>query len=391
MFDDKATYYMRRALDLAERGRGCVEPNPMVGCVILRDGEIVGEGFHERFGGPHAEVNALRQAGERARGGVVYVTLEPCCHFGKTPPCADALLAAGVKKVVVAMQDPFPKVEGGGIQKLRLAGVEVVVGLCRDRAEALNLPYLKLLASRRPYLTAKWAMTLDGKIASRTGSSRWISSEASRKIAHELRSISDGILVGVGTVLADNPQLTVRLPMDCVVPRQPVRLVADSQLDIPLESALVQTARQTPVLILAGPHAPEEKRRHLEKLGCQIFTAKSDRHEEQLLEFLDFLGEKRMTNVLVEGGGGLLGQLFDLGQIDALKVFVAPKLVGGAGAISPLCGLGIKQMQDAAEVVDFRARRVEDANPDSDILIEGRIRYPQISLPDDIAPNVRLA
>src|SRR5436305_1406899 len=204
--------WMRRALELAERGRGFVEPNPLVGAVVVRDGSVVGEGWHRRYGEAHAEVNALAQAGEAARGATLYVTLEPCCHVGKTPPCTDAVLAAGISRVVAAMADPFPKVAGGGIARLRAAGVAVAVGLGESEARRLNAPYLKLLATGRPYVHAKWAMTLDGKIATRTGDSRWISNEASRRVVHAMRGRMDAILVGIGTALVDDPSLTAPPP-----------------------------------------------------------------------------------------------------------------------------------------------------------------------------------
>src|SRR4051794_5088755 len=204
--------WMRRALDLAERGRGFVEPNPVVGAVVVRDGSLVGEGWHERYGEAHAEVNALSAAGEAARGATLYVTLEPCCHHGKTPPCTDTVLRAGVRRVVAAMLDPFPRVAGGGFAVLLAAGVDVAVGVCEAEARRLNAPYLTLLTHGRPHVHAKWAMTLDGKIATRTGQSQWISNEASRRRVHELRGRMDAVVVGIGTVLADDPMLTARPP-----------------------------------------------------------------------------------------------------------------------------------------------------------------------------------
>src|SRR6516164_5470676 len=239
--------WMMRALALAERGRGHVEPNPLVGAVVVRDGRLIGEGWHQRYGQAHAEVNALAAAGDAARGATLYVTLEPCCHFGKTPPCTDAVLRAGIRRVVAAMPDPFPAVAGKGAELLRQAGVTVEFGVGEAEARRLNAPYLKLLATGRPWVHAKWAMTLDGKIATRSGDSRWISNEASRRRVHELRGRMPAIIAGLGTVLADNPQLTARPPG----PRTPLRVILDSQGRIHDDSILVQTAHETPTIVVA--------------------------------------------------------------------------------------------------------------------------------------------
>lgn len=325
---------MRHALALAERGRGFVEPNPMVGAVVLDSGgQLAGEGWHQKFGGPHAEVFALAAAGDRARGGTLVVTLEPCCHHGKTPPCTDAVLRAGIARVVVAMADPFPKVAGGGLALLRAAGVEVSVGLCEADAVALNAPYLKLLRTGRPWVHAKWAMTLDGKIATHTGDSRWISGEESRRRVHELRGRMDAILVGAGTVRTDDPLLTVRPPGA----RVPVRVVVTRSGNLPEACQLRATAREVPVIVytanpaaLAGWAAD----------GAEVVRA------EVLDAALADLGARRFTNVLIEGGAGLLGATFDAGAVDEFHVFIAPKLVGGV-APSPLGGEGVSRMTDA--------------------------------------------
>ncbi len=241
---DDATF-MARAVQLASHGEGSVEPNPMVGCIIVRDGAIVAEGWHQRFGGPHAEIEALRVAGTRAQGATMYVTLEPCCHHGKTPPCTEAILAAGIRRVVVAQQDPFAEVSGRGIEALRARRVRVDTGCGKEAAQSLNAPYRSLIERQRPWIIAKWAMTLDGKIASRSGHSQWISNEHSRRIVHQLRGRVDGIMVGRGTVAIDDPQLTAR-PTG---PRTAVRIVVDSHASIPLSSKLVQTCRDVPLLI----------------------------------------------------------------------------------------------------------------------------------------------
>src|SRR5262245_2742469 len=244
--------WMCHALVLAERGRGVVEPNPLVGAVVVREDTLIGEGWHQRYGGPHAEIHALQAAGEAARGATLYVTLEPCCHHGKTPPCTDAILRAGIARVVAAMRDPFPQVSGRGAELLRAVGVAVEMGLCEEAARRLNAPYLTLLTQQRPYVHLKWAMTLDGKIATRTGDSKWISSEASRRRVHELRGRVDGILVGSGTVLADDPLLTARPPGTRIA----TRIVLDSQGRTPPTCRLAATAREVPTLVVtAGAEA----------------------------------------------------------------------------------------------------------------------------------------
>lgn len=372
-------FWMWRAMELAQKGRGWVEPNPMVGCVIVKDGECVGEGYHERFGGTHAEVNALRQAEAAAQGATVYVTLEPCCHFGKTPPCVQALIRAHVERVVVAMQDPFPKVAGGGIQQLRDAGIEVEIGVLENEALRLNEPYLKLQLCHRPYVTAKWAMTLDGKIASRKCSSRWISGTKSRARVHQLRSRMDAILVGAGTVLFDNPMLDVRLndftesAVKNVTPRTPMRVVADASLQTPLTSRVVETAGRIPTLILIGPEVSDEQKIPYLQAGCEFFRSEKTDHAEQLLDLLDELGKRQVTNLLVEGGSKVLGALWDVQEIDMVHVFIAPKLIGGSAAVTPVGGHGLAQIDSFAGLLD-----VEIEVLDRDIHYSGRVLHQEM-------------
>lgn len=351
------SFFMRRALELARRGEGRVEPNPMVGCAVVRDGEMVGEGWHQQFGGPHAEIHALAEAGEKARGATLYVTLEPCCHHGKTPPCSEAILKSGARRVVVAAPDPFPQVAGGGIAKLEAAGLTVEVGLLEDEARRLLAPYLKLVATGRPWILAKWAMTLDGKIATATGDSRWISSPESRSIVHQLRGRVDAVMVGRRTAELDDPRLTARPPG----PRVATRLVVDTRASLSLKSQLVRAVRDAPVLLAVGEEAPADRCRALADLGVEIYRCAGAAHDERLGALLDELGRRRMTNVLVEGGGELLGTLRDLDEIDEVHVFLAPKLVGGAGAPSPLAGRGVEKIADAA---GFETQRLEACGPD---------------------------
>ena len=346
--------YMRRALGLAERGRGHVEPNPLVGAVVARAGQVVGEGWHKRFGAAHAEVNALGAAGEAARGATLYVTLEPCCHHGKTPPCTDAVLRAGIARVVIAMHDPFPEVAGQGAAILQVKGVPVEVGVCAAEARRLNAPYLKLLATGRPYVHAKWAMTLDGKIATRAGDSKWISCPASRGVVHGLRGRVDGVLVGVGTALADDPRLTARPPG----PRTAARVVLDSHARLPLTSALVRTAREVPTVV-ATAAAPPAQAALLHAAGCEVLTLPGTDGRPDVGALLAELGRRRMTNVLVEGGAAVLGAFLDAGAIDEVHVWIAPRLAGGAAALTPVGGRGVEKIAQALTLAECRVETVE--------------------------------
>lgn len=336
---------MRHALQLAKRGLGAVEPNPPVGAVVVdKSGLLIAEGWHQKFGGPHAEVFALAAAGERARGATLYCTLEPCSHHGKTPPCAPAVIAAGIRKVVIGTGDPAPHVNGRGIAQLRAAGIEVEVGVCEDEARRLIAPFCRLMLEHRPWVHAKWAMSLDGRIATRTGDSKWISSEASRARAHELRGRCDAILVGVGTVLADDPLLTAR-PAG---PRIATRIVLDSLARTPVTSQLVRTAAQSPVIVATSTAAPAERVSALRDQGVEVlpFSSDSDSARPALRNLLAELGQRKMTHVLLEGGAGLLGSAFDGQLVDECHVFVAPRVIGGENALSPVGGTGIEAMRD---------------------------------------------
>ncbi len=357
-------WHMRRALELAAQGQGHVEPNPMVGCVIAQGAEVIGEGWHRHFGGDHAEVDALRIAGDRAAGATMYVTLEPCCHQGKTPPCTRAVIKAHIARVVIAMSDPFPQVAGAGLAELVAEGIDIQVGLADGESRTLNAPYLKLLGTGRPWILAKWAMTLDGKIATRTGSSQWISGEQSRAIVHELRGRVDAIVVGRETALQDDPRLTTRPPG----PRTPIRVVLDTTGSLSSKSQLVQTANEVPVLVAVGKEATEADRERLATAGCEVFVAEGHTHAARLESLMQEFGRRRLTNVMVEGGGRLLGSLFDAGCLDEVHAFIAGKLVGGTEARSPLAGLGIQQMQEAVQLESIQWRQVGD-----DLYLHGRI------------------
>jgi diaminohydroxyphosphoribosylaminopyrimidine deaminase/5-amino-6-(5-phosphoribosylamino)uracil reductase len=336
-------FWMRRALELAERGRGDVEPNPLVGAVVVRDGTNVGEGWHQKYGEAHAEVSALAAAAEAARGATLYVTLEPCCHFGKTPPCTDAVLRAGIARVVAAMSDPFPQVAGQGTAILRQAGVAVEVGLCEAEARRLNAPYLTLLTKGRPYVHTKWAMTLDGKIATASGDSKWISNETSRRRVHELRGRMDAIIVGIGTVWADDPLLTARPPG----PRTATRVVLDSWGSVPQTSQLVRSAHDVPTLVVTTAAAESDRADALRSTGVEVVSLHAPGSRPTVPAALAEMGRRRWTNVLVEGGSAVHGAFLDAGLIDEFHVFLAPILLGGTNALTPVGGHGVAAMSQA--------------------------------------------
>lgn len=352
--------FMQQALDLAARGRGRTSPNPAVGCVIVRDGEIVGQGWHERAGHAHAEAAALRDAGERARGATAYVTLEPCAHHGRTPPCTDALIAAGIARVVAAHTDPNPQVAGRGLAALQAAGIAVTTGVLAQAAMALNEPYIHWVQTGRPFVWWKAAVSLDGKIATRTGDSRWITGEPARAHGHRLRNELDAIMVGVGTVLADDPQLTCRLPGG----RDPVAIVCDSHARTPPSARLFD--RSSPVLVAVTPAAPSERVAALQQRGAEILVIPPDDDGRvSLPHLLTELGRRPLTSVLLEGGADLAASALAAGLVDKAWLFVAPKVIGGATAPGPVGGHGIAALADAAQWRFADAKRIGD-----DMLLE---------------------
>jgi diaminohydroxyphosphoribosylaminopyrimidine deaminase/5-amino-6-(5-phosphoribosylamino)uracil reductase len=354
MNDDEA--WMRIALQLARRGEGQVEPNPMVGCVIVKDGRQIGQGFHGQFGGPHAEVEALQSlvSVEDAAGSTAYVTLEPCSHFGKTPPCCDALIDAKVARVVVAMKDPFAEVDGRGLKKLQAAGIDVRVGVLEDQARFLNAPYLKRLTCGMPWTIAKWAMTIDGRIATRLGESQWITGPQARQEVHRLRSRVDAIIAGMGTVLADDPMLNARLAdTDGPAKRIAKRVViCRHRLPSP-QSQLIQTAREIPTWLFCSPIIERAELQPLLECGAVVERLETADEHAMVRATLSRLGEAEMTNVMIEGGATLLGNFLDPDSgeclLDECHVYVGGKLFGGVTAKGPVGGLGIAGMKDAAE------------------------------------------
>ncbi|MGH2457433.1 MAG: bifunctional diaminohydroxyphosphoribosylaminopyrimidine deaminase/5-amino-6-(5-phosphoribosylamino)uracil reductase RibD [Chloroflexota bacterium] len=366
--------YLLRALELADRALGRTSPNPAVGAVIVKDSMIVGEGYTQPPGSAHAEVVALQAAGRRADGADLYVTLEPCCHHGRTPPCTEAIVAAGIRTVHLAMLDPFPLVNGQGVEALRQAGLEVDVGEHAAAAECLNQAFVHFVRTERPFVTVKWAMTLDGKIATRSGDARWISGEDSRQLAHRERDASDAIVVGVGTVLADDPRLTVRLdPRDDVRAhraRPPIRVVLDSQARTPPTSQLLADASEGAVLIATTTRAPATGVDRLAQAGADVVVLPARDGRVDLRAVLAELARRGAIRVLVEGGAQVNAAFVRDRLADRILAFVAPKLVGGSAAPTPLGGDGVETMAAAIVLGDLSWRSVG-----SDLLVEGRVTY----------------
>ncbi|WP_422447226.1 bifunctional diaminohydroxyphosphoribosylaminopyrimidine deaminase/5-amino-6-(5-phosphoribosylamino)uracil reductase RibD [Thermoanaerobacterium sp. DL9XJH110] len=352
---ERDEFFMHRALKLAEKGRGYTSPNPMVGAVLVKDGEIVGEGFHKKAGEPHAEILALKQAGERAQGAELYVTLEPCSHYGRTPPCAEAIVEAGIKRVIAAMQDPNPMVAGRGIKRLREAGVEVTLGVMEEEARKLNEVFVKYITSKRPFVIGKIAQSLDGKIALAAGKSRWITGEPARIRVHELRSWYDAVMVGIGTVLADDPLLTCRLPGEN---KNPVRIVVDSAAKIPLDARMLKCGGR--VILAVTEMADRDKIRVLKENGVDVIETRSEDGKVNLAQLFEILGNMGITGILVEGGSGLLSSIVRQNLMDKLLIFLAPLLIGGDG----LSSIGRLTIDDLKEVPRFEIKSIEQVGQD---------------------------
>src|SRR6185436_17295802 len=331
--------HLSRAITLAVEGRGRVSPNPLVGAVVARDGQVLGEGFHAAYGGPHAEREALAACTEDPRGATLYVSLEPCCHQGQTPPCTDAIVEAGIARVVVASDDPTDKASGRGLGILRDEGIEVVVadGEPAVRARLLNQAFRKHARTGRPHVLFKSAMTLDGKVATRTGDSKWISGEASRLRSHHWRAERDAVVVGIGTALADDPQLNARIDG---VTRQPRRVVFDSEGRLPLDSQLVRGAPELPLTVVVGRAAARRQTDGLESAGADVIVATGENEPARVRSALDQLGASGISSILLEGGPRLAGAFLDAGEVDEIRLFIAPVVVGGSSARDPLEGEG---------------------------------------------------
>jgi diaminohydroxyphosphoribosylaminopyrimidine deaminase/5-amino-6-(5-phosphoribosylamino)uracil reductase len=353
--------WMKRALRLAEKGRGRTSPNPMVGAVLVKNGQVVGEGYHARAGEAHAEILALRQAGEEARGSTLYINLEPCIHYGKTPPCAPAVIEAKVRRVVIGMEDPNPLVTGRGLKSLKKAGLDVEVGVLEKECRRLNEAFCKYILKKEPFVILKVAATLDGKIATREGDSKWISGETSRHFVHRMRDQVDGVVVGIGTVLKDDPQLTARIKKG----RDPYRIILDSRLRIP-EDAKVIGNSPSKTIIATTELAARDKIERLEKKGVRILILDSKQGRVDLKNCLSKLGEMGMMNLLVEGGSQVNGSFLGEGLIDKILFFLSPKLIGDREALGIFGGSGKANLKETIPLNELRVRRMRE-----DILIEG--------------------
>jgi len=376
--EDRDRYFMQYALHIAQCGRGGVNPNPLVGALIVRDGEIIARGYHQQCGQGHAEVNAFqnaKEAGVDVRGAHMYVTLEPCSHYGKTPPCADRIIQEGIGRVVVAMLDPNPKVAGQGIERLRQAGISVKTGVLEEQARRLNEVFLKYITTKRPFVFLKMAMSLDGKIATRTGQSQWISGEQSRTQVHVLRNHFPAVMVGIGTVLADDPMLNCRMGN---VVRQPIRIVADTRLRIPLDSKLVQTSEEYRTVIAVGESTVEkpdfertQKIQVLKAAGAEIFSVPERDGKLDLPVLMKLLGGLGIDGILLEGGANLAYAALYSGVVDKVRIYIAPKIIGGQQARGCIGGEGIEDLSNAIALSGMKAYSCGE-----DIFLEGMVVNP---------------
>ena len=355
--------YMSVAIELAKKGYGYTAPNPVVGAVIVKDGCIIGQGYHEKYGEPHAERNALASCSQSPEGATIYVTLEPCCHHGKQPPCTEAILAAGIAHVVVGSDDPNPLVAGKGIRQLRENGVTVTEHCLQGECDRLNEVFFHYIQTKRPFVVLKYAMTLDGKIAAYTGASQWITGEAARNHVQQQRHRYRGIMVGVGTVLADNPRLTCRIPGG----RSPIRILCDTHLRTPMNANVVTTARETPT-ILATCCTDPERQRPYEEAGCQVLCVEEQDGHVNLPQLMERLGEMQLDSILLEGGGTLNWAALESGIVQKVQAYIAPKLLGGRTAKTPVEGVGVPTPDQA-----FLLRNSRITQLGEDFLIESEV------------------
>ena len=360
--------FMRLALRLAARGVGYTSPNPMVGAVVVKNGRVVGKGYHRKAGTPHAEIKALQDAGSEASGGTLYVTLEPCNHQGRTPPCTEVVLKNGVSRVVIGCKDPNPRVAGGGADYLSSQGINIEVGVLEERCLRLNESFIKHVTTGLPFVVVKAAASLDGKIASYTGDSRWISNESSRRFVHRLRHAVDAILVGVGTVVADNPRLTTRIPGK--KGKNPLRIILDTHLRTPPASFVVDQTADSPSLIATGPKPFKKRRGILEERGVEVLPLPLERGRVSLPALLSELGGRDITSLLVEGGAEVHGAFFYDNLVDKVYLFFAPKIMGGNSAVPMVGGVGAASVAEASPLKNLRIRRFED-----DIMVEAYLQH----------------
>ncbi len=356
---------MARALELARKGAGRTSPNPMVGAVIVKNGQVVGEGYHKKAGFPHGEIAALKKAGRKAQGADLYVNLEPCCHFGKTPPCTDAILAAGIRKVIVGMRDPNKLVSGKGVRKLRQKGIEVVTGVLGKECTRLNEVFIKFICTRRPFVILKTAVSLDGKIATSAGQSQWITGPKARQRVHQTRNEVDAIIAGAGTVVKDNPSLTTRLRKKLNV-KHPVRVILDNENRVPLSANVFQNTDSQQVLYIAGKSLPVSRKKALTQKGVEVLSLKEKKGGVDLQHLMQVLGEKELTSVLIEGGGEVNASALEAGLVDKVMVFVAPVLIGGRDAPGPVGGHGVRRLEEALKIKNMSVTPIGN-----DWLLEG--------------------
>ncbi|MGH8070677.1 MAG: bifunctional diaminohydroxyphosphoribosylaminopyrimidine deaminase/5-amino-6-(5-phosphoribosylamino)uracil reductase RibD [Candidatus Entotheonellia bacterium] len=359
--------FMHEALTLAAQARGRTSPNPMVGSVVVKDGRVVGRGYHVRAGASHGEVVALEDASGQAHGATLYVTLEPCCYYGRTPPCTKAIIAAGIRRVVAAMRDPNPLVSGKGLEELRQAGIEVKLPVLEAEATALNEVFIKYITTKRPFVLLKVAASLDGKIATVTGESRWITNERSRLLVHQLRDQVDAVMVGINTVLRDDPLLTTRLPGGGG--RDPMRIIVDSRLRLPCEARVLTASTSACTLIATTAEAPREKRLQLEAVGAKVLIVEGDGPGVPLGSLMEQLGTMQVSSILLEGGGELHSSALRVGIVDKVLYFLAPKLIGGRSAPPAIGGAGFARLEEAVTLERMQVRQL-----DGDLLIEGYVR-----------------
>ncbi|MEG2291361.1 MAG: bifunctional diaminohydroxyphosphoribosylaminopyrimidine deaminase/5-amino-6-(5-phosphoribosylamino)uracil reductase RibD [Clostridium sp.] len=357
-------YYMDIALSLARKGKGMVNPNPIVGAVIVKNKKIIAKGYHEKYGETHAEVNAFKNAEENVFGATMYITLEPCSHYGKTPPCVDKIIENKIARVVIGMVDPNPLVSGKGIKKLRDAGIDVMVGVLEEECRKANEVFIKYIEKKKPFVVLKSAMSLDGKIATAFGESKWITGKKSRREVHKLRNDLSAIMVGVDTVIMDNPQLTCRM----LEGRNPTRIIVDSELRIPKNSKVLENINDIKTIIATTQKVEKEKVDYLEKLGVVIIKTKSKDGKVNLKELMIRLGELKVDSILLEGGATLNYSAIEAKIIDKILIYVAPKIIGGVKSKTPVGGNGIEQLKDAFKVKDLNVSIVGE-----DILLQGYI------------------
>nr|WP_242985315.1 bifunctional diaminohydroxyphosphoribosylaminopyrimidine deaminase/5-amino-6-(5-phosphoribosylamino)uracil reductase RibD [Vallitalea okinawensis] len=361
------TEWMKRAITIAQKGEGFVNPNPLVGAIILKDKKIIGEGYHAYYGGPHAEVNAINQATENTKGATMFVTLEPCNHFGKTPPCTEAIIASGISKVVVGMLDPNELVTGKGIQRLREAGIQVEVGCLEQAIAEQNRFFLKHIQDKKPYVIMKYAASLDGKIATATGESKWITGEEARKAGHQLRQQVAGILVGVNTVIKDDPMLNVRIEKERL--SHPIRIIVDSTGKTPLDSQIVQTAKEMTTIIATTDKMDKDKQKAYEAMGIEVIRLPEVDQHVDMKVLMHEVGQRGINSILIEGGGTIHESALKADIVDEVVVLLAPKLIGGKNALTAVEGKGFARLAEVPALRDMEVKVLGQ-----DIMIKGKVR-----------------